>query len=75
MVQFLEGIAVEIAERHVLHDRDNRHEAVSASARAGHQQGGGRAVLGGDHRDLVRDPGICVGHDGAGIFRTVCQSG
>ncbi len=73
LVQLLEGIAVALRPMDLLHDRDHGNRCLERLGEPGHEKGGGRPVLRGDHRHLVGDAGIGVGHRRAGILRAIAD--
>ena len=75
MVELLEGVAVEIGEHDVLNQRHHGHRGGQRFGQRRDQQCRRGAVLGGDDADLVRNAGIGIGHDGAGIFRAITDLG
>ena len=73
MVELLEGVAVGLVAAQVLHDRDHRDRRLERLGEPGNEQGRRRTVLGGDHPHLVADPGVAVGHCGAGVLGAVAD--
>ena len=73
VIEFLEGIAVEILQGDVLDEGDDRHRCGQRLGEGGNQKRGRRPILRGDDADLVGDARIGVRHDGAGILGPVAD--